>query len=79
MIAVVLAFFATLVPESDNFPGWEIDRVLLSQAIVGLPLVAAYASTFAAYAVPVIRASPASASCSSRHTRTTVAYGSRPA
>lgn len=52
VIAVVLAFFATLVPESDNFPGWEIDRVLLSLAIVGLPLVAAYASTFAAYVVP---------------------------
>lgn len=51
-IAVVLAFFATLAPESDNFPGWEINRVLLSQAIVGLPLVAAYASTFAAYVVP---------------------------
>lgn len=51
-IAVALAFFVTLAPESDNFPGWEINRVLLSQAIVGLPLVAAYASTFAAYVVP---------------------------
>ena len=52
VIAVVLAFLAAVVPESDVFPGWQVDRVLLAQATVGLPLVAAYASTFASYVVP---------------------------
>jgi hypothetical protein len=52
-IACVIAFIATLIPESpDDYPGYEVVRVALSQVMVGFPLIAVYASTFGAYVVP---------------------------
>ncbi|TDD24793.1 hypothetical protein [Nonomuraea diastatica] len=53
-IAVVIAFLATLIPESpyDGYPKYEVRRVTLSQVIVNLPLIAVYASTFGVYVVP---------------------------
>ncbi|MFC0105906.1 hypothetical protein [Kibdelosporangium aridum] len=52
-IAVAIALLVILIPESPyEYPGYEVTRVIISQVVVNLPLIAIYASTFGAYVVP---------------------------